>query len=62
MVRADINLRVVGMADGRTLAAFTEDVKVGRPTLEQAKQLAVTKLCESAIESLPQKIFDSFKR
>jgi hypothetical protein len=62
MVRADINLRVVGMSDGRTLAAFTDDVKVGRPSLQQSVQLAVTKLCEKAIEELPKKIFDSFKR
>jgi len=62
MVRADINLRVVGMSDGKTLAAFTEDIKVGRPTLQQSVQLAVSKLCESATESLPKKIFDSFKR
>ena len=62
MVRADINLRVVGMADGRTLVAFTDDLKVGRPSLQQAVQLAVTKLCEKATEDLPKKIFDSFKR
>jgi len=62
MVRADINLRVTDMQSGRTLAAFTDDVKVGRPTLQQSIQLAVTKLCESASEAMPKKIFESFKR
>jgi hypothetical protein len=62
MVRADINLRVTDLSGGQTLAAFADEVKVGRPTLQTAIQLAVVKLCEKATDVLPQKIFDSFKR
>jgi hypothetical protein len=62
MVRADINLRLTNVATGQTLAAYTEDIKVGRQALPQSVQLAVSKLCEQATESLPKRIFDSFKR
>ena len=33
MVRADINLRLTDVENGRTLAAFTDNIKVGRPDL-----------------------------
>jgi hypothetical protein len=56
MVRANINLRVTDIGDGRTLSAFTEDVKVGRPELEQSVQLAVSKLCSQAAPSLVAKV------
>ena len=62
MVRADINLRVTDIENGRTLAAFTEDIKVGRPTLDQSVQLAVFKLCTKSAPSLVQKIRASFNR
>jgi hypothetical protein len=62
MVRADVNLRVTDVSDGRTLSAFTEDIKVGRPELEQAVQLAVFKLCTQAAPSLVQKIRASFHK
>lgn len=62
MVRADFNLRLTNMATGQTLAAYAEDIKVGRQNLAQSVQLAVSKLCEMATESLPKKIFESFKR
>jgi hypothetical protein len=62
MVRADFNLRVTNMKTGRTIIAYSEDIKVGRETLEQSLQLAVFKLCEMAVESLPKKIFEGFKR
>ncbi len=62
MVRADINLRVTDIENGRTLAAFTEDIKVGRPTLTQSVQLAVFKLCTKSAPSLVQKIRASFNR
>ena len=62
MVRADINLRVTDIENGRTLAAFTEDIKVGRPTLPQSVQLAVFKLCTKSAPSLVQKIRASFNR
>lgn len=62
MVRADINLRVTDVADSRTLAAFNENIKVGRPNLEQSIQLAMSKLCENSAPSLVQKIRESFKK
>lgn len=62
MVRADINLRITDLATGRTVAAFTEDVKVGRPALQQSVQLAVFKLCEQSAPSLVQKIRASFSK
>jgi hypothetical protein len=62
MVRADVNLRIVDPSNGRTLAAFAEDVKVGRQTLQQSVQLAVSKLCDMASTTLVQKIRDSFHK
>jgi hypothetical protein len=62
MVRADINLRVTDASNGKTLAAFSDDVKVGRTTLPASVQLAVFKLCEKLNDELPKKIFASFRR
>ena len=46
MVKAQANLRVRDTHDERTLLALNERLKVGRPTLEQAVQLAVSRLCD----------------
>jgi hypothetical protein len=62
MVRADLNLRITDASNGRTVAAFAEDVKVGRPTLQQSVQLAVSKLCDMASTELVKKIHESFKK
>jgi len=62
MIRANINLRITKMSNGQTLSAYSEDIKVGRQDLPQSVQLAVFKLCEMATESLPKKIFESFRR
>ena len=56
MVRADINLRVNDMTNGRTIAAFSDDIKVGRDTLETSVQLAIWKLCHQVTPKLVQKI------
>jgi len=61
MVQAEINLRVTDVDNGRTLAAFSETHKAGRPTLRRAVQLAVTKLCKKAAPSLVGKIREALK-
>jgi hypothetical protein len=62
MVRADVSLRLSDVENGRTLAAFTENIKVGRTSLEQSVQLAVFKLCQQVMPALTQKIRSSFGR
>jgi hypothetical protein len=62
MVRADVNLRLTDTENGRTLAAFADNVKVGRPALQQSVQLAVTKLCQQVMPQLVQKVRASFAR
>jgi hypothetical protein len=62
MVRADINLRITDIENGRTLAAFTETLKEGRPTLRKAVQLTVTKLCKKTAPKLANRIRSSFSR
>jgi hypothetical protein len=56
LVRADINLRVNDMSNGRTIAAFSDDIKVGRTTLEASVQLAIWKLCHQVAPKLVQKL------
>jgi hypothetical protein len=56
MVRADINLRVTDLRSGKTISAFSDDIKVGRTTLEQSVQLAIYRLCNQVTPKLVQKI------
>jgi hypothetical protein len=62
MVRADINLRIADVENGKTLAAFSHYVKEGRPELQQSVQLAVTKLCQEVIPKLGEQIRSSFRK
>jgi hypothetical protein len=62
MVRADINLRLTDVENGKTLAAFHDNIKVGRRTLQQSVQLAVSKLCQQVMPTLVQKLRASFSR
>jgi hypothetical protein len=62
MVRTTVTLRLADMESGKTLAAFTEFKKVGRPSLQQSVQLAVFKLCQQVVPKLTQKIRASFGR
>ena len=62
MVRADVNLRLADTESGKTLAAFNQSLRVGRPTLEQSAQLAVHKLCQQVVPELVQKIRASLSR
>jgi hypothetical protein len=61
MVQAEINLRITDVQNGRTLAAFNETHKAGRPKLRRSVQLAVSKLCKKAAPSLVQKIREALK-
>ena len=61
MVQAEINLRITDVQNGRTLAAFSETHKAGRPKLRRSVQLAVSKLCKKAAPSLVQKIREALK-
>lgn len=60
MVRADVSLRLTDMENGRTLSAFAEDIKVGRPTLQRSVQLAVSRLCKNVMPELVKKLKASF--
>lgn len=62
MVRADVNLRVTDVESGRTVAAWNETVKEGRPELQQSIQLALTKLCKQAMPELVKKIRQKLSR
>lgn len=56
MVRADVNLRLTDVENGRTVGAFHDNIKVGRPTLQASVQLAVYKLCQQVVPRLVSKI------
>ena len=56
MVLANINLRVNDMRTGKTSQAWSDQIKVGRPTLEQSVQLAIWRLCEQVTPTLVQRI------
>jgi len=62
MVRATMDIRLTDLETGRTLAAFSETVKEGRPTLKRAIQLALSKLCKKTSPGLVKKIRASFRR
>jgi len=61
MVRATINLRLTDVENGKTLGAFHDTLRVGRPTLQASVQLAVFKLCQQVMPQLTQKIQSSFR-
>ena len=62
MVRADIDLRINDVETGRTLSAFTNSIRVGRPSLNQSVQLAVSRLCEQVVPRLAAEIRKSFRK
>ncbi len=62
MVRADLDLRINDVETGKTLSAFANDIKVGRPTLNRAVQLAVSKLCHQVVPKLAKEIRKSFRK
>ena len=56
MVRGTLNMRITGSDDGKTLGAFTHDVKTGRQTLAQSIQLVASKLCYDVVPKLAAQI------
>lgn len=62
MVSADMDLRISDVETGSTFSAFTENIKVGRPTLNRSIQLAVSRLCEQVVPRLAAEIRKSFRK
>lgn len=56
MVRVDLNLRLVNVDSGRTIASFAEGLKTGRPEREMALQSASNKLCFKTSPALAKKL------
>ena len=56
LVNASIELRVMAMADGRTVVALHEQIKTGRETLEESVQTAITRLCDIVVPKMTRKI------
>ncbi|MCB9557775.1 MAG: LPP20 family lipoprotein [Deltaproteobacteria bacterium] len=59
MVNAEANVRVQDLSNGQTLVAIADKVKVGRNTLNQSVQLAVTRLCNNVAPRAVAKIKSS---
>ena len=62
MVRAHLDLRINDVETGKTLSAFARDIKEGRPSLERAVQLAVSRLCHKVVPRLATEIRKSFRK
>ena len=56
MVKAAAEVRVMNMETGQTNAAVAETIKVGRPTLNEAVQLAVSRLCDRVVPKVLSQI------
>jgi len=56
MVNASVELRVNNMDNGQTIVALHEQIKVGRPSLEQSVQTAITRLCEIVVPKMTRKL------
>lgn len=62
MVKAHLDVRVMDMANGKTLAAEATSLKTGRPTLTEALQTAVAKLCKRTTPKIVARIKATFQR
>ena len=56
MIKIDVTLRITDVEGGRTLAAFNEGLKTGRPQKSMALQSASNKLCMTAAPKLAERI------
>jgi hypothetical protein len=56
MVKASAEVRVHLMESGQTTAAVVETIKVGRPTLNESVQLAVSRLCDRVVPKIVAQI------
>lgn len=62
MVKVDVNVRIMNMSNGKTVGAFAEDLKSGRPQMNQALQTTSTKLCHVLGRKLAKKIVETLSR
>jgi hypothetical protein len=56
LVNARVEVRVTDMDSGRTNAAVLEKIKVGRHTLNESVQLAVSRLCDRTVPKIMAQI------
>ena len=56
MVNASVELRVNNMENGQTIVALHEQIKVGRPSLEQSIQTSISRLCEIVVPKMTRKL------
>jgi hypothetical protein len=56
MVNATAEVRVSDMESGKTNAAVAETIKVGRPTLNQSLQTAISQLCDRIVPKIVAQI------
>ena len=56
MVKIYVNLRVMDMENGKTLAAIAEELKTSRPDKQAALQTATTKLCHVLTPRIAQQV------
>ena len=62
MVKASAEVRVMNMESGGTNAAVAESIKVGRPTLNESIQLAVSRLCDRVVPRIVSQIRSGIRR
>jgi hypothetical protein len=62
MVKVDLNVRIMNMDNGKTVGAYAEELKSGRPQKSQALQTTSTKLCHIAAPKLVKKIMATLSR
>ncbi|PIE19525.1 MAG: hypothetical protein CSA65_02020 [Proteobacteria bacterium] len=62
MVKVDLNVRIMNMDNGKTVGAYAEDLKSGRPQKSQALQTTSVKLCHKAAPALVKKIMATLSR
>jgi hypothetical protein len=60
MVKADLDVRVIDMASGKTLAADAPKLNIGRPTVNQALITISAKFCQGVVPSVIKKIKAKF--
>ena len=56
MVNATAEVRVSDMESGKTNAAVAETIKVGRPSLNQSLQTAISQLCDRIVPKIVAQI------
>ncbi|MBK6849980.1 MAG: LPP20 family lipoprotein [Proteobacteria bacterium] len=62
LVQVNVDLRVTDLEGGRTMAAFAERLKTGRPQRDNALQSAANKLCFKVAPQLADKLHQALGR